>query len=180
MRPGCGPARGPHAAVGSVGRRPRRRGPPIALGTPKTGTLAPGEVAFFQIDPTTDGRLVAQVHAAGATTRLSLMDAQGQVLMQSDGQSPGNPDDQIDLHVPAGTDYLEVENLGGAGAYTLTTTLTPATTPFQPIPVGNEPAAIVAGDFNRRRPHRPGRRQLRRPTTCRCCWATATAPSRTR
>ena len=88
--------------------------PKIALGTPKTGTLAPGEVAFFQIDPNTDGRLVAQVHAAGATTRLSLRDAQGQVLMQSDGQSPGNPDDQIDLHVSAGTDYLEVENLGGA------------------------------------------------------------------
>ena len=37
----------------------------IELGTPKTGTLAPGEVAFFQIDPTTDGRLVAQVHAEG-------------------------------------------------------------------------------------------------------------------
>ena len=33
--------------------------------------------------------------------------------MQSDGQSPDNRDDQIDLHVPAGTDYLEVENLGG-------------------------------------------------------------------
>ena len=87
---------------------------PIALGTPKTGTLAPGEVVFFQIDPNTDGRLVAQVHAAGATTRLSLWDTQDQVLMQSDGQSPGNPDDQIDLHVPAGTDYLEVEDLGGA------------------------------------------------------------------
>ena len=88
--------------------------PKIELGTPTTGTLAPGEVAFFQIDPTTDGRLVAQVHAEGATTRLSLLDAQGQVLMQSDGQSTDNPDDQIDLHVPAGTDYLEVENLGGA------------------------------------------------------------------
>ena len=70
--------------------------------------------------------------------------------MQSDGQSPDNPDDQIDLHVPAGTDYLEVENLGGTGAYTLTTTLTPATSPFQPIPryTGTEPEAIVAGDFN--------------------------------
>ena len=29
--------------------------PKIELGTPKTGTLAPGEVVFFQIDPTTDG-----------------------------------------------------------------------------------------------------------------------------
>jgi YD repeat-containing protein len=122
--------------------------PKIALGTPTTGTLAPGEAAFFQIDPITDGRLVARVHAEGAATRLSLWDAQGQVLMHSDGQSAGNPDDQIDLHVSAGTDYLEVENLGGAGAYTLTTTLTPATTPFQPISVGSLPIAIVAGDFN--------------------------------
>ena len=76
---------------------------PIELGTPKTGTLAPGEVAFFQIDPTTEGRLVARVHAEGATTRLSLLDVQGQVLIQSDGQSPDNRDDQIDPHVPAGT-----------------------------------------------------------------------------
>src|SRR5208337_2195332 len=122
--------------------------PKIDLGTPKTGMLAPGEVAFFQIDPNTDGRLVAQVHAAGATTRLSLRDTQGQVLMQSDGQSPGNPDDQIDLHVPAGTDYLEVEDLGGAGAYTLTTSLMPSTSPFQPLPdSGTAPYAIVAGDF---------------------------------
>src|SRR5271157_2766768 len=60
--------------------------PKIELGTSRTGTLAPGEVAFFQIDPTTDGRLVAQVQ--GATTRLSLLDVQGQVLMQSDGQPP--------------------------------------------------------------------------------------------
>ena len=77
--------------------------PKIELGTSKTGTLAPGEVAFFQLDPTTDGRLVARVHAEGATTRLSLLGGQGQVLMQSDGQSPASQDDQIDLHVPAGT-----------------------------------------------------------------------------
>src|SRR5271157_982622 len=123
--------------------------PKIELGTPKTGTLASGEVAFFQIDPTTDGRLVARVHAEGATARLSLLDVQGQVLTQSDGQSPDNRDDQIDLHVPAGTDYLEVENLGGTGTYTLTTSLMPSTSPFQPITLstGTEPGAIVAGDF---------------------------------
>ena len=33
------------------------------------------------------------------------------------------------------------------------------------------------GRLHRRRPHRPGRRQLTATTTCRCCWATATAPS---
>ena len=107
---------------------------PIALGTPKTGTLSANEVVFFQISPTTDGRLIAQLHASGGTTRLSLMDAQGQVLLTSDGQSPANQDDQIELYVPAGTDFLEVQNLGGSGTYVLTTSLTPSTPPFQPIP----------------------------------------------
>src|SRR5690349_10822018 len=35
----------------------------IELGTPSTGTIVPGEVAFFRIDPTTEGRLVGRVHA---------------------------------------------------------------------------------------------------------------------
>ena len=116
--------------------------PKIELGTPKTGTLAPGEVAFFQIDPTTDGRLV--VGAQAETMRLSLLDAQGQVLMQSDGQSPDKRNAQIDLHVQAGTDYLEVEALGGTGTYTLTATLTPANTPYRPITLstGTYPKAL--------------------------------------
>ena len=45
--------------------------------------------------------------------------------------------------------------------------------------VGYRPSALVAGDFNG-----DGRTDLAvansAPTTCRCCWATATAPSRTR
>ena len=128
--------------------------------TTRQGILtSPGDFNLFEIDPTTDGRLVARVHAEGATTRLSLLDAQGQVLMQSDGQSPDNRDDLIDLHVPAGTDYLEVENLGGTGAYTLTTTLTPATTPFQPIPVGSRSSGHRGGRLQRRWPDRPRRRQ---------------------
>ena len=47
-------------------------------------------------------------------------------------------------HLP---DYLEFENLGDAVSFTLTTTLTPASVPFQPIAVGNGPDSIVAGDF---------------------------------
>ena len=70
--------------------------------------------------------------------------------MQSDGQSPANPDALIDVDVPAGPEYLEVENLGGASTYTLTASLTPSSTPFQPIPISavDHPVAIVAGDFN--------------------------------
>ena len=126
---------------------------PIALGTPKTGTLSANEVVFFQISPTTDGRLIAQVHAPGGATRLTLMDSQGQVLLTSDGQSPTNQDDQIELYVSAGTDFLEVQNLGGSGTYVLTTSLTPSAPPLQPIPINpdgsvpSEPYDIVTGDF---------------------------------
>jgi len=123
---------------------------PIALGTPKTGTLSANEVVFFQISPTTDGRLIAQVDAPGCTTRLTLMDSQGQVLLTSDGQSPTNQDDQIELYVPAGTDFLEVQNLEGSGTYVLTTSLSPSAPPLQPIPInpdGSEPVALVTGDF---------------------------------
>ena len=53
-----------------------------------------------------------------------------------------------------------VESTGGAGTYTLTTTLTPASAPFQPIPVGVSTRRDRGGRLHRRRPHRPGRRQL--------------------
>ena len=51
---------------------------------------------------------------------------------------------------------------------------------FQPqvtYAVGSRASRPRGGRLQRRRPDRPGRRQLRAPTTCRCCWATATAPS---
>ena len=49
--------------------------PKIELGTPKTGTLAPGEVAFFQIDPTTDGRGGPPVHSPTCWRPPVLIDA---------------------------------------------------------------------------------------------------------
>jgi hypothetical protein len=123
---------------------------PIALGSPTTGTLAAGDTIFYQINTTSEGRLVAQVHADGGPMRLTLLNGQDQVLMQSDGQSPINRDDLITVDVPAGPEYLEVENLGGASTYTLATSLAPSSTPFQPIPIAalKFPAAIVSGDFN--------------------------------
>ena len=155
---------------------------PIALGTPTTGTLAAGDIVFYQVNPTTEGKLVAQVHAGGGAMRLSLLNGQDQVLMQSDGQSPANPDALIDVDVPAGPEYLEVENLGGASTYTLTTSLTPAID-----------TVSADSDFRGDRSRSPSWRATSTatagptwpsptpaPTTCRCCWATATAPSRPR
>ena len=43
---------------------------------------------------------------------------------------------------------------------------------------GAGPPLGGGGGRQRRRQARPGHRQHRAPTTCRCCWATATAPSR--
>ena len=88
-----------------------------------TGVGPPADV--FRIGPTDDGRLYATVHPQGTATRLSLLDDQGRLLIQSDGLSPNNPDDLINLYVPAWTVYLVVEGHGGAGSYTLTTRFTP-------------------------------------------------------
>ena len=121
--------------------------------------------------------LAAQLHAQGLVAVLALLDSKGNVLVQSDGLSAGDRDASIDEYLPQGTYTLITELTAGAGVYSLTTTLAPATAPFQPIPVGIAPDAIVAGDFNGDGRHRPGRRERRSMTPCRCCWATATAPS---
>ena len=121
----------------------------VELSFTLTGTLGAGgagpPAAIFRISPTEPGRLYATVHPQGLATRLSLRDGQGRLLIQSDGLSPSNPDDLIDLHVPAGVAYLAVEGLGGAGSYTLTTQFTPSAPPFSPLPM-TEPFTI--GDFN--------------------------------
>ena len=101
----------------------------------------------YPIDVETDGLLLAIVHPQGFSARLMMLDSQGRVLVQSDGLSPSDPDPVIDQDLTPGHYSLVVESTGGAGTYTLTTTLTPASAPFQPLPVGVSPGAIVAGDF---------------------------------
>ncbi len=101
----------------------------------------------FAFDTTTDEVLVAQVHPQGLTSRMSLLDSQGDVLVQSDGLSPTDPDDLIAQQLVSGSYFLKVENEGGAGNYSLTTTVAPTTAAFQPMPVGTNPDAMVAGDF---------------------------------
>ena len=106
--------------------------------------------------------LLAIVHPEGFTARVMILDSQGRVLVQSDGLSPSDPDPVIDQYLAVGNYSLVVESTGGAGAYALTTTLAQASAPFQPIPVGSHPDAIVAGDFNGDGRTRPGRRKLGR------------------
>ena len=127
---------------------------PISVGsqgsTTQSGQIPEkGSLQLFQIDTPADGMLVAKVHPQFMTTSLALLDSQGRLLMQSDGLALGNADDLIETHLPTGTYYLEVEGTGGAGNFTLTTSLTPAYDAFQQIgdnSVYNEPIAV--GDFN--------------------------------
>jgi hypothetical protein len=129
----------------------------IPLGVPldsRTGAMTPDAPVFFQLTPATDAFLEARVHAVGTLTRLALLDAQGRnLLVQSDGQSPTDPDDLIRQHLPAGTDYLELQSLGGVGSYTLTTSLTPQSQPGQPLSLNlgtnfESLTSTTSGDFN--------------------------------
>jgi hypothetical protein len=115
-----------------------------------------GNVDVYRLDVATAGLFAAMIQSQGVTTELTLLDAQGNVVVRSDGISQSNPNDLIDEYLAAGTYSLKVEGLGGVGAYVLTTTLTPAAAPFQPAAVGSLGAtgilpsphqAVVAGDF---------------------------------
>ena len=77
---------------------------PIAIGSAGVGQSRQGGADFYEIAPSSDGRLIAQTHAvsAGLQLRLSIYDGQGNLLVQSDGQSSGRLDPLIDQHVAAG------------------------------------------------------------------------------
>ena len=115
---------------------------------PASGSGDGGAIDSYRLETTSGEQLAVLVHAQGVTTRLSLLDAGGDVLMQSDGQSAADGDDVINLYVPAGTYTLQVQSLGGAGTYGLTATSSPATSPLQPIGAGHRPESVVSGDFN--------------------------------
>ena len=53
----------------------------------------------------------------------------------------------IDEHLTAGDYSLGVDATDGQGTFTLTTMLTPAAAPFQPIPLASTPSSMVTGDF---------------------------------
>ncbi|MGP0064186.1 MAG: beta strand repeat-containing protein, partial [Isosphaeraceae bacterium] len=111
--------------------------------------ISPGQggMVSYQIVVTSDEDLVATTQAVGTSTSLSLLDALGQVVIQSDGLSAAEPIDAINIDIAPGTYWLRVGDDGGAGTFTLTAMTTPSATAFQAVPVGNSPDAVVAGDF---------------------------------
>ena len=125
------------------------------------GSINPaGDVDFYKvvipntggpITPTS-GELTAQLQptAAGLLAQLTLYDASGKQLQQSDGVA-GGPTAQIVQSLPAATYYLEVQGVqGGTGGYTLTTQfvagplLDQVTTGFG----SGGTQGLVVGDFN--------------------------------
>ena len=138
-------ANGPGTSLGTAT-------PLLAPSALASGQIEPGVPLFFQTSPATDSLLIARAAAVGTPTRLSLLDSQGTLLVQSDGQSATNPDDLIEQHVAPGTSYLELQSLGGAGSYTLTASLT-ASPPPNELPSSELPAAppsplVVFGNFD--------------------------------
>ena len=89
---------------------------PLPLAT--SGNLTPGGADFYQVQPGTDSALdragPCRVQFS-SQLRLSLFDGQGNLLVQSDGQSFGQPDPVIDQHVSQGDDVVEVQSLSGCG-----------------------------------------------------------------
>jgi hypothetical protein len=115
-----------------------------------TGT---DSVALYRLNVTGPARLQVQLHGTVPNTRLALLDQTGRPLLVTDGLALGSLDDHIDQHLDGalgGTSFfLRIEDLGGGlDAYDLTAMLQSALPPFQPLPAGKGPAAIVTADFN--------------------------------
>jgi hypothetical protein len=132
---------------------------PLGANDSIDGTLlTAGEVDQFQVMLPDNGRLTALVHTGTALhTRLSLLGPDGQLLIQSDGQTPLDSDDLIAQHLLKGTYSVTVTGLGsGLGHYTLSTQFEPATPPNEPVQADyptNYPFALTprfgaVGDFN--------------------------------
>jgi FG-GAP-like repeat len=134
---------------------------PISPGGTVEGLIATaGTADFYQVTLAESGRLTVSTQpdaGTSATVRLSLLVPDGQLLIQSEGQSSSNHDGLIIQNVVAGTYVLEVTGLGsGTGTYTLTTDFLPAIPPNQPLeatflhdaPWALTPTFNATADFN--------------------------------
>lgn len=126
---------------------------PLASRT-TTGPLSPGGSHFYQIAPTQAGNVHALIKTTAGRTLLSLLDAQGRPIVQSDGRSADDPDPLITHGLLGSTEnggttyYLRVDNPGDiASTYELTTLFTPSVSVLASVPLA-APIALVSGDFN--------------------------------
>jgi hypothetical protein len=102
-----------------------------------------GASDLFEVTIDTDGQFTAQVQMANFASRISLLDDQGQLLIQSEASSPENTGGRVAMHLDPGTYFVMVQDLTASGSYTLQTSFTDTTQPAQPL-TGNSGAYSVA------------------------------------
>ena len=120
-------------------------------------------IVTYQIVAAAGEDLVATAQAVGTTTSLSLLDAQGHVLVQSDGLSPADPDRRDRQHTSRpGTYSLQVhEHRRQRALHADDHADAIRRRRSSRSRSGSDPDRDRGGGLHRRRPARPGRRQLR-------------------
>ena len=83
----------------------------------------------------------------GMPARVSLVDANGQPLVQSDAPAAGNGSGLIDVSVPAGENFIEVQSLGSRGTYRITADFVASDPAFQTVQTDFVFPAMAEGNF---------------------------------
>ncbi len=130
----------------------------LTTNTSLSGNLPSGDVDTYRFTMLDSGRFRGMLTARDANvlnTRMRLLDASGQLLIQSDGRSPEDPTSVLDQHLQAGTYLLELSayrNSSDGGddhGYELTTRIDDTLPPFTPLSVDPNPVDVVVRDVNR-------------------------------
>ena len=122
---------------------------PIDPNAGVTGALAAsGSTALYHVAVDANGLLTALLHPTGTATRLSLLDGQGHVLIQSEATSPTISNDQVALHVVPGDYFLMVQSLGAGGTFQLSTQFVTAVPPSQNLTSIGGAYAVATADLN--------------------------------
>ena len=90
----------------------------LPLDSPLVATIAPQAAMYYRVSSDSGGKLMAVLHAPGFAAELSLVDADGLPLVQSDGSATAVASDgALDVNVPAGDDFLEVRVFPERGSF---------------------------------------------------------------
>jgi hypothetical protein len=118
-----------------------------------TGSLGAGQVHDYSLSVTQGTYLIATAVPEGSTgfePRLTLYDATGQMLIESDQHAPGLAGATVQQHLQPGSYYMQVSAaassfaVAGKEAYQLTTALTSTLPPFSPFSLLPGPGPFVA------------------------------------